>query len=146
MRASFTFANRLAVVPLYALAPGALASTAAAPAGVGAGNVAQVVFGLAVVLALVAGAAWLLRRFSGVPGSGSGLVRVLGGAAVGQRERVIVVEVGATWLVVGVAPGQVRTLHTMPKTELAPAAEAQPVSAPNFAAWLRKTMEARKHG
>ena len=33
---------------------------------------------------------------------------------VGQRERVVVVEVGGSWLVLGVAPGQVRALHTLP--------------------------------
>ena len=124
------------------------ASGAAAPgsAAASAGGIAQVVFGLVVVLALVAAAAWLLKRFAGMPGTASGLIRIIGGAAVGQRERVVLVEVAGTWLLLGVAPGQVRTLHTMPKTEIAAAPEAPaPLPNMNFAGWLRRVMEQRKH-
>ena len=45
---------------------------------------------------------------------------------VGQRERVVVVEIGNTWLVLGIAAGQVRALHTMPAENLSEA-EAAPV-------------------
>jgi flagellar protein FliO/FliZ len=42
---------------------------------------------------------------------------------VGQRERVVVVEVGATWLVLGVTSNQVNTLHSLPaQAAAAPAA------------------------
>jgi flagellar protein FliO/FliZ len=30
----------------------------------------------------------------------------------------VLVEVGDTWIVVGLVPGQIRTLHTLPKGEL----------------------------
>jgi len=56
------------------------------------------------------------------------------------------VEVGETWLLLGVAPGQVRRLHTMPKTESAvPAAIAAPAD-PGFSIWLRRMMDKRSHG
>jgi flagellar protein FliO/FliZ len=121
---------------------------AAAPA-LSAGSVAQVVIGLLGVLALVFAAAWLLQRFSSVRGTGSGLIRIVGGAAVGQRERIVLVEVGATWLLLGVAPGQVRTLHTMARAESVAAAGA-PASAPapaeaGFAAWLQRVKQRRDH-
>jgi len=107
------------------------------------------VAGLAAVLALVGAAAWLLKRFSALRGTGSGVIRIVAGAAVGQRERIVLVEVGGTWLLVGVAPGQVRTLHTMPRTESAIAPGA-PTPAPvqadtGFAAWLRRMTEKRDH-
>ena len=133
------------------LAAGAHSAAAAAPAAgaaaVTAGSVAQVVLGLAAVLALVIAVAWLLKRFSGLAGSGSGLIRVVGGAAVGQRERVVVVEIGATWLLLGVAPGQVRTLHTMPRSEpaSAPGAPAATAADAGFAAWLRRVTDKRNH-
>jgi len=102
--------------------------------------------GLAVVLGLVFGAAWLLKRLSALPGTGAGLIRVIGAAAVGQRERVVLVEVGETWLLLGVAPGQVRRLHTMPRTESA--APASPIAAADqgFSIWLRRMMDKRSHG
>ena len=140
----------LAFALLLLAAQAALAETAAAPAaaapGVAAGSIAQAVFGLAVVLALVGCAAWLLKRFSGMPGTGTGLIRIIGGASVGQRERIILVEVAGTWLVLGVAPGQVRALHTMPRTESAAAPEAPARAEAGFAARLRRMTERRAHG
>lgn len=126
-------------------APGA--AGAAAPGGdaVSVGGIVQLVLGLAVVLAMVGAAAWLLKRFSAVPGAGSGLIRIIGGAPVGQRERVVLVELAGTWLLLGVAPGQVRTLHTMPKTEFVPAADVATAADMSFAGWLRRVMEQRKH-
>ncbi len=108
-----------------------------------AGSILHMALGLAIVLGLVAGSAWILKRFSGVPGVGPGVIRIVGGAALGQRERVVLVEVGSTWLLVGVAPGQVRTLHTMPKSDHA--LPGTPADAP-FAPWLKKTLERYRNG
>ena len=58
--------------------------------------------------------AWLVRRWM-PQGAQAGLVKVVGATSVGPRERVVVVEVDNTWLVLGVGGGQVRSLHTMNK-------------------------------
>lgn len=93
------------------------AGTAVPALGVGA--VLQTIVGLAVVIGLVFGCAWLARRFGLQPGSRSGLVKTVGGASLGGKERVAVVEIGDTWLVLGAAPGNVRLLHTMPAGSVA---------------------------
>ncbi|WP_366146116.1 flagellar biosynthetic protein FliO [Paraburkholderia sp.] len=81
----------------------------------GFGAVLQTILGLLLVIALVFACAWLARRFGLQPGgSRSGLVKTIGGASLGGKERVTVVEIGDTWLVLGAAPGSVRLLHTMP--------------------------------
>jgi len=85
----------------------------------GIGAVLQTVVGLVVVIGLVFGCAWLARRFGLQPGSCSGLVKTVGGASLGGKERVAVVEIGDTWLVLGAAPGNVRLLHTMPAGSVA---------------------------
>jgi flagellar protein FliO/FliZ len=124
----------------------AAVQTAAVPAAVSTGGYLQMVVGLAIVLGLVGGAAWLLKRLSALPGTGAGLIRVIGAAAVGQRERVVLVEVGDTWLLLGVAPGQVRRLHSMSKAESpAPAGVVVPADQ-GFSIWLRRMMEKRGHG
>ena len=111
-----------------------------------AGSMLQFALGLAVVLGLIVAAGWFMKRFSIGP-SASGLVRVIAGAAVGQRERVVVVEVGDTWMVLGVAPGRVSALHTMPRAETG-ALTTQHAPAPlhpvGFAGWLKDTMEKRR--
>ncbi|WP_224033020.1 flagellar biosynthetic protein FliO [Paraburkholderia caribensis] len=88
------------------------AGTAVPSLGVGA--VLQTIVGLAVVIGLVFGFAWLARRFGLQPGQRGGIVKTIGGTSLGGKERVAVVEIGDTWLVLGAAPGNVRLLHTMP--------------------------------
>ncbi|MEJ7688383.1 MAG: flagellar biosynthetic protein FliO [Variovorax sp.] len=78
------------------------AAAAEAPSAVGGYGMLQAGFGMLVVLGLIFLCAWLARRF-GLPRFGGGQVaRVVSSTMVGQRERVVVVEVGATWLVLGV--------------------------------------------
>jgi len=144
--------SNCAIGALTLLVAGTQSAGAAAPAvrpGAGvalaAGGILQAVLGLVAVLALVLAAAWLLKRFSGIRASGSGMLRIVGGAAVGQRERIVVVEVGGTWLLIGVAPGQVRTLHTMPRAEAASVADTPAAADAGFATWLRRMMDKRNH-
>ncbi|WP_297448383.1 flagellar biosynthetic protein FliO [Ferrovum sp.] len=78
----------------------------------------QIVLSLGLVLALMAGVAWALKKFqwsSSSAGNGRQSLRIVSSLAVGQRERVVVVELQDTWVVVGVAPGQVQTLHVLPR-------------------------------
>ena len=95
-----------------------------------AAGLLQAGFGLALVLALIFACAWAARRFGLLQQAGSGrLIKVVSSAMVGQRERVVVVEVGSTWLVLGVAAGQVRALHSMPAETLPEAHGAAAVNA-----------------
>jgi flagellar protein FliO/FliZ len=94
------------------IASGVGAGTAVPSLGFGA--VLQTLLGLAIVISFVFGCAWLARKFGVAGTKRTGLVRVIGGASLGNKERVSVVEIGDTWLVLGAAPGNVRLLHTMP--------------------------------
>jgi flagellar protein FliO/FliZ len=77
-------------------------------------NMLTVLLSLALILGGFIAVAWLARRY--LPGMGSqGVVRVVGTTPVGTRERVVVVEVDDTWLLLGVGGGNVRLLHTQPK-------------------------------
>ena len=118
----------------------ALAQDGTSP--VGATSVLQVMTGLALVLLLVIGTAWVLRRLGRVPGLSGHAIRTVGALAVGTRERVVLLEVGGTWILVGVSPGHVRPLATLPKGEAAAAETAAPQTAP-FAAWLKRFAENR---
>jgi flagellar protein FliO/FliZ len=100
----------------------------------------QVLLGLGLVLALIAGCAWLLRRFAGSQASGAGAIKVIGASAVGQRERVVLLEVADTWLVIGVAPGNVTALHSMPKGDMA-AYQSEAGAGPIFARWLSQVKD-----
>ena len=112
-------------------------------APVSPGGVLQVLLGLVIVLATVAAAAWLLKRFAPGQVSAGGAIRLIGGIAVGPKERVVVVEVGETWLVVGVAPGQVTALHNMPRIDNLPEANAAVGGEQRFALWLKDVVNRR---
>ncbi len=96
----------LAALSASSLSARAIAATPAetAPVVSAAGSLFQVVIGLVAVLLLIAAAAWLAKRLGVSQVGTSSLLRVVSTAAVGTRERVVVVEVGESWLVVGVAP------------------------------------------
>ena len=79
---------------------------------------AKMITGLLLVLAIIIASTWLLKRFSIIPTISSGNLKVIAATGVGQRERVVIVEIGETWLVLGVAPGQVTKLHTMEKSSI----------------------------
>ena len=87
------------------------------PAAVSTGSLLQITLNLLLVLIAIIAVAWLLRRMN-LAGQGAGTsLKVIGSVAIGQRERVALIEIGDTWLVVGVGPGQIRTLHTLSKIE-----------------------------
>lgn len=101
----------------------------------------QMIGALLLVLAVIIGGTWLLKRFALLPTVASGVIKVVAAAGVGQRERVVVVEIDQTWLVLGVAPGRVNKLHTMnkPAGDFAAKPDHPPVE--TFATQLNQSME-----
>ena len=111
----------------------------------GAGGLLKTIMALTLVLGLLAGLAWMMKRFGPKMSGGSANLRVVGALNLGGRERIMVVEVGDQWIVVGAAPGRVNALHTMPRQEadLTPAAAHGAIPANNFSDWLKKTIDKR---
>jgi flagellar protein FliO/FliZ len=97
------------------------------------------VVALVFVLGLMAAAVWVLRRAGIAPRAGSSHLKIVTQLALGPRERVVVVEAGDRWLLLGVGTGGISRLGTMPKTEAVPA-DAPP---PNFGALLGKLRGAK---
>jgi flagellar protein FliO/FliZ len=140
----------LALLPA---AGGAMAATAAqpfaAPAAAGLGTASgstglgQVTAALGAVLIAIFALAWIARRLRGVAQRGAGSIEVLADVALGQKERAVLVKVGRARLLIGVAPGQVRTLHVLGAEELEPAVPVKPDAVPErpgFSALLVKSL------
>lgn len=83
---------------------------------VGAGDFLQMFFGLLLVLGVIFGMAWFIRRMGSFQQVSHGALRILGGLSVGQRERIVLIQVGDKQLLIGLAPGQIRTLHVLEQT------------------------------
>ena len=132
----------LALAAPFAQAMASAPAAAAAPSSSAFMQLIQVVLALVFVLALIVSAAWAMRKFSLVPGSvGGNRLRVVSGAMVGPKERVVIVEMDNTWLVVGVTSQSVNLLHTQERPADAP--PVQVVSAP-FAGKLADILKKRR--
>ena len=81
-----------------------------------AGGLLRVILALLVVLAAVLAAAWLARRMRSFSGGGGSSLELLAQLSLGARERAVLLRVGDCRLLIGVAPGNVRTLHVLEKS------------------------------
>lgn len=126
------------------LSPVAFAQTSGVPGpGVSSGSLLQGLFGLILVIGLLWAVLYAMRRFGGASLSGKTAgMRVVSVLPIGPRERIMLLEVQDSWIVVGVSPAGMRTLHTLPRGELPPADSAQAVP---FASWLKDMAERRRN-
>lgn|GEM_PF-1081788 len=85
---------------------------------------------LLVVLAVLMGCVFLVRRFSGMQNlANQGAVTVRGTYHLGPKERIMLVDVEGVRLLLGVTPSGIQTLHTFGQVEEESAAEEK---APSF--------------
>lgn len=105
-------------------------------------TILQMLLALGVVLALIAAMAWVLKRLAPGQVGNAGDLRVVSAVAVGAKERVVLVDVGDSRLVLGVAQGQVVCLHTMPRPQ--DSGTIQPAPMQPFVDKLREMISARK--
>ncbi|HEY4144057.1 flagellar biosynthetic protein FliO [Pinirhizobacter sp.] len=102
---------------LMAAAPGMLraapaAMAAPAPINTGA-ELLRVVLSLAGIVAMIFVAGWLTRRAQARVRPGGRKIRVIETMPVGVKEKVMLMEVGGTQLLVGASPSGLRTLHVL---------------------------------
>ena len=133
-------------------APAAIPNTPANPTvipqaapGPSTGTLLQTILALVLVLALLAGLAWAAKRYAPRMAGNPANLRMVGALNIGGRERIMVVEVGDQWIVVGASPGRVNALATMPKGDAASSATlaGHTPSANSFSDWLKQTIDKR---
>ncbi|HRF30296.1 MAG TPA: flagellar biosynthetic protein FliO [Azonexus sp.] len=129
---------------LLLLFPVAAQASEAASPGVSSGTYLQAGFALILIVGLLAATAWMARKVSGGKGFGQAGLKVIGGVALGPRERIVLVEVGDDWLVIGIVPGQIRTLHRLAKGSLPEGALPAGADKP-FAQWLQGIANRQHH-
>src|SRR5580692_11598233 len=84
-------------------APGAVAG---APA-TGVAGLGQVTLALCIVLGAIFVCAWFARRMRNISSGRAGAVSVVAELRLGPKERAVLLQVGGTQLLVGVAPGRI---------------------------------------
>lgn len=101
------------IILIVSLSAGVVAHADDNKAGiaVSGGSVIEVILGLAAVLALIYALAYVARRLNGAAFPGSLPIKIISGASLGVREKVVLIDVGGKHILLGVAPGRVNTLH-----------------------------------
>ena len=100
----------------------------------------QLTVGLLVVILAIVVLAWFARRLNRFSSSADGSMKILGGLTMGTRERIVLVEVESTRLVLGVSPGRIQALHVMPGQQ----GNEQPADVPAFNEKLDSAMQAQR--
>ncbi|WP_092252986.1 flagellar biosynthetic protein FliO [Pseudomonas sp. NFACC13-1] len=137
MKGFFAAASML---PLSVLAAEPVATAAVAPtAGNGvAGQLAQLVLGLLLVLGLIFFLAWLLRRVQQAGPAGKGqVIDIVGSRALGPRDRLVLVQVGNEQILLGLSPGTITALHVLKEPVQVPSTEP---ASPEFAQRLMELL------
>jgi flagellar protein FliO/FliZ len=119
------------------------AAPAATTAHTSGGGLVEVTLALLAIVALIAGLAWVMKRMRGFGTAGHDRIQVLSERALGPKERCVLVRVGTTEILVGVASGAVNTLHVFPEGSTTEAPTAPPSGtpgAPNFKALLLRSL------
>ena len=76
------------------------------------------------LVALIFALGWLLRRVGPMAGQGGQHIRLLSSLPLGPRDRLLLVDVGGTQMLLGASPGRINTLHVFeqPVADLSQAA------------------------
>jgi len=120
----------LAAAPVTALAQ---SQTPAAP------SVMPMLMALAAVLALIPVALWLLKRFGAANATAIDGLQVVSQLPLGSGQRIVVLQAGNRWLLLGVTGGSITRLGSLPKPPVdANLAGASPVAGSGFAAFLAR--------
>jgi len=76
-------------------------------------HVLQVSGALILVLLIFAGLVLLMKRFSGLGGVSGEHLRIVEVLSLGTRDRLLLVQLGETQLLLGQSPGRIQTLHVL---------------------------------
>ncbi len=75
----------------------------------------SVILSLFLIVALILVAAWVFKRFGQFQSIPHHELKMLASLSTGQRERIVLLQVGEKQLLVGVTQGSIRTLHELEK-------------------------------
>jgi flagellar protein FliO/FliZ len=111
------------------------------PTAPGVGGLGQVTLALLIVLGAVFAVAWVVKRMRGFGNRVGNAIDVIADIPLGQKERAVLLKVGKAQILIGVAPGQVNTLHVLTEPiDLTPPAASPTDSRPTFKQLMMRSL------
>jgi flagellar protein FliO/FliZ len=115
-------------------------NTVPAAAPLSFGSLAQLTLSLLLIVGLILGLSWLLKRLRIAGPRGGGAIRILDQLAVSPRDRIVLVGIGAAQVLVGVGANGVVALAPLAQPLVA-APAAPPPSDPASGSFAEKLRE-----
>lgn len=81
--------------------------------GFGAEGLTRVVLALAFIVVLIFILSALLKKFELLPGSGSSIIKIVSGISLGNRDKLLLVQVGEEQILLSTSPGRICKLHKL---------------------------------
>ncbi len=103
------------LLPSFVVAADELPLNSALQSPLNSESIASVILSLFLILILILVAAWLFRRFGQLQSIPHNELKMLASLSTGQRERIVLLQVGEKQLLVGVTQGSIRTLYELDK-------------------------------
>lgn len=76
-------------------------------------SMVQMLLALVVVVLVIVGLSFLVKRLSLVPGSSSGMIKILGGLPLNNKDRLLLVQVGDEQILISASPGRIDKVHDL---------------------------------
>jgi len=136
---------KLPVLVLLLPLPLQAATSSAQITPLSTGSVFSVLFGLLVVLALLLGTAWLVRRLQRMQGASPSILQPIAQQQLGLKERVMLLRIDQENILIALSSSGIRTLHTWhgpaPAGVITPSAVSE---TPPFVDYLKRLMAERR--
>jgi len=113
-----------------------LTATLASP--IGTSYLASTLLALLAILALIIGLAWLLKRLPSSALRSPAQLKIITHLNLGQRERLVVVEVGHQQLLLGITSQQINCLHKLAEPLSVSSSIASKPVLPKFSQFMQK--------
>lgn len=123
MRASGAIQTGLCLL-LSAACPASAAGAGESGVAGAASPAMQIVSALFLVMAAIGALAWILRLQQRQAGASQPFLKIVASLGLGPRERLVIVESGESWLLLGVTGQSIQLLQSMPR-------QAVPAGAPD---------------
>ena len=128
----------LLATPLLLIGEALAAPSGAASTESMVGQIVQLLLGLGLVVALIFGLAWLLRRMQNQTGPrGNQAIQLIASQSLGARERLLLVQVGEEQVLLGLTAGRITPLHVLKEPVVMPAASS---TTPDFGRRLQELL------
>jgi len=82
---------------------------------IGTESITQMIWALLVVVLIIVGLSYVLRKLNMVQGNVTGAMKIIGGLALNSKDRLLLVQIGEEQILISASPGRISKVHQLSK-------------------------------